>query len=368
MQTMKAAILDEAPGRLRIEEIPIPEPLRGEVLVKNIACGVCHTDLHVIKAEVPFPVPCVLGHETSGIVAALGPGVEGPPVGTAVVSAFIMPCGSCASCAAGRDDLCERFFGMNRLKGTLYDGTTRLRRVDGRPLSMYSQAGLAEYSVVPATNVFPLPADLPAAESAVFGCALFTAYGAVRHAAVLRPGERIAVVAVGGVGLNIVQVARAFGAAQIIAVDVRDEKLEAARRLGATDVVDARDSDAVARVRALTGGRGVDVAFEALGRPETFVQAFEMIRDGGRMVPVGIAPGRTTAPIEITRLVRRSLRIIGSFGARTRVDMPDILRLASLGAFRPETMVTDRFTLDDADAAYRALDRGDVVGRGIVVF
>ncbi|HMF60342.1 MAG TPA: zinc-binding dehydrogenase, partial [Vicinamibacterales bacterium] len=163
-------------------------------------------------------------------------------------------------------------------------------------------------------------------------------------------------------------VARAFGAGQIIAVDVRDEKLEAARRLGATDVVDARDGDAVARVRALTGGRGVDVAFEALGRPETFVQAFEMIRDGGRMVPVGIAPGRTTAPVEITRLVRRSLRIIGSFGARTRVDMPDILRLASLGAFRPETMVTDRFTLDDADAAYRALDRGDVVGRGIVVF
>jgi S-(hydroxymethyl)glutathione dehydrogenase/alcohol dehydrogenase len=111
----------------------------------------------------------------------------------------------------------------------------------------------------------------------------------------------------------------------------------------------------VARVRALTGGRGVDVAFEALDQQETFVQAFEMIRDGGRMVPVGIAPGRMTAPIEITRLVRRSLRIIGSFGARTRVDMPDILRLASLGAFRPETMVTDRFTFDDADAACGAV-------------
>jgi succinate semialdehyde reductase (NADPH) len=120
-------------------------------------------------------------------------------------------------------------------------------------------------------------------------------------------------------------------------------------------------------VQALTDGRGVDVAFEALGRPETFVQAFDIIRDGGRMVPVGIAAGRTTAPVEITRLVRRGLRIVGSFGARTRSDMPEILRLAALGAFRPEAMVTNRFSLDEADAAYEALSRGDIVGRAIVI-
>src|SRR3954454_4680961 len=254
MQTMRAAVLDEAPGRLRIEAIAMPEPLAGEVLVKNTACGVCHTDLHVMKAEVAFPTPCVLGHETSGVVAALGPGVEGPPVGTPVVSAFIMPCGTCEPCAIGRDDLCERFFAMNRLKGTLYDGTTRLTRQDGRSLSMYSQAGLAEYSVVPATDVFPLPAGLPAPESAVLGCAVFTAYGAVRHAAAPQPGERIAVVAAGGVGLSVIQIAKAFGAAQIIAIDVQDAKLEAAHRLGATDLINARSSDVVAQVKALTGG------------------------------------------------------------------------------------------------------------------
>jgi S-(hydroxymethyl)glutathione dehydrogenase/alcohol dehydrogenase len=352
---------------MHIEEIPIPEPGAGEVLVKVSACGVCHTDLHVVKAEVAFPTPAVMGHEISGTVAALGAGVKGPPVGTKVVSAFIMPCGFCTACGAGRDDLCDNFFAMNRLKGTLYDGTSRLRRKNGSTLWMYSMAGLAEYAVVPATDVFPLAEGLPLEESSVLGCAVFTAYGAVRHGAELRGGERVAVVAAGGVGVNVVQIAHAFGASQIIAVDVRDDKLDAARRLGATDVVNATATDATARVRELTEGRGVDVAFEVLGLPQTFTQAFEMLRDGGRMVAVGIAPGKTAAPVEITRLVRRELRIAGSYGARTRTDMPEIIRLATKGIFRLETMVTQRFRLEDADAAYQALARGEIVGRAIVV-
>jgi len=367
MEFMRAAVLERAPGGLHLEEIPVPEPRAGEILVKVAACGVCHTDLHVMKAEVAFPTPAVMGHEITGTVAALGPGVAGPPVGTAVACAFIMPCGFCVPCGSGRDDLCDNFFAMNRLKGTLYDGTSRLRRKDGSSLAMYSMAGLAEYSVVPATDVFPVPATLPLQESSVLGCAVFTAFGAVRHAAELRGGERIAVVAAGGVGINIVQIARAFGASQIIAVDVRDDKLEAATRLGATDVVNARETDPVARVRELTDGRGVDTAFEVLGLPQTFTQAFEMIRDGGRMVGVGIAPVKAAASIEITRLVRRELRIIGSYGARTRTDMPEIIRLAAQGIFRPETIVTERFPLAEADAAYQALARGDIVGRAIVV-
>jgi len=136
MQTMRAAILESAPGGVHIEEIPMPEPGAGEILVKVSACGVCHTDLHVMKAEVAFPTPAVMGHEISGTVAALGPGVKSPAVGTKVVSAFIMPCGFCTPCGAGRDDLCDSFFAMNRLKGTLYDGTTRLRRRDGSPIAM----------------------------------------------------------------------------------------------------------------------------------------------------------------------------------------------------------------------------------------
>jgi len=367
MKLMTAVVLEKAPGRLHVEEIPVPEPLAGEVLVKVQACGVCHTDLHVVKAEVAFPTPAVLGHEISGTVVSLGPGVEGPAPGTAVVCAFIMPCGRCRLCAVGRDDLCDNFFAMNRLKGTLYDGTSRLRRRDGSTLWMYSMAGLADYAVVPATDVFLLPEGLPPLESSVLGCAVFTAFGAVRHGADLRGGERVAVVAAGGVGLNIVQIAHAFGASQIIAIDVSDDKLDIARRVGATDVINGRTTDVGARVRELTDGRGVDVAFEALGRPETFTQALDVIGDGGRMVAVGIAPGKTAAPVEITRLVRRGLRIIGSYGARTRADMPEILRLAARGTFRPETIVTQRFPLAQADEAYQALARGEIVGRAILI-
>jgi succinate semialdehyde reductase (NADPH) len=365
-ELMDAAVLDAVGGGLHLERIPVPVPGPGEVLVRVAACGVCHTDLHVIKGEVAFPTPCVLGHEIAGSVARLGAGVQHLVEGGQVACAFIMPCGTCRFCAQGRDDLCETFFSLNRLKGTLYDGHTRLARQDGTPLWMYSMAGLAEYAVVPATDVFSLPAGIPLHEAAILGCAVFTAYGAVRHSADLRTGETVAIIAVGGVGMNLIQVARAFGASQIIAVDIQDEKLEMARRLGATWTVNGARDDAVAAVRGLTGGVGVDVSFEALGRAETFVQASEVLRDGGRMVAIGIAPGTTTAPLEITRLVRRSQRIIGSYGARTRTDMPQVLNLAARGVFRPEDVVTRRFSLAEVDQAYRLLAAGQIVGRGIV--
>src|SRR5215471_16844259 len=186
---MRAAVLN-APGQsLHLEDIPIPAPRAGEVLVKLTSCGICHTDLHVIKGEVAFPMPCVLGHEISGTVATLGPAVRGLQEGMPVVCAFIMPCGTCRFCVQGRDDLCETFFGMNRLKGTLYDGETRLARTDGTPLWMYSMAGLADYAVVPATDVFALPEAVQAHEAAILGCAVFTAYGATRHSADLHTGE-----------------------------------------------------------------------------------------------------------------------------------------------------------------------------------
>lgn len=368
---MRAAVLEEPHADLRIEEIPIPEPKSGEVLVEVTSCGVCHTDLHVIKDETPFPTPAVLGHEITGTVRALGSGVEeraeALSEGTPVAASFIMPCGTCRHCVRGRDDLCERFFSLNRLRGVLYDGDTRLFRKNGDPLAMYSMGGLAEYAVVPATDVFPLPEELPAEESAILGCAVFTAYGAVRNAADLHAGERAAVVAMGGVGSNIVQIAKAFGASQVIAVDVASEKLENAQQLGATDAVNGAEEDVVARVKELTGGEGVDVAFEALGRPETFIQAAGMLRDGGKMVAVGIAPGGTTAPVEITQLVRRSQRIIGSYGSRTRTDMPEILSLTAQGFLNPQQTVTRRFTLEEADSAYKALDRGEIPGRAVIV-
>jgi succinate semialdehyde reductase (NADPH) len=363
---MKAVVLSEVGGHLIPEDIPQPRPKAGEVLIKVAACGVCHTDLHVIKGEVKFPLPCVLGHEVSGVVEEVAADVPHLRPGTPVVCSFIMPCGMCPYCVRGRDDLCETFFAMNRLRGTLYDGQSRLQRADGATLAMYSMGGLAEYAVVPATDVFPAPAGVPLADACILGCAMMTAYGALKNQARVQPNEAVAVVGTGGVGSNVIQLARVFGASQIIAVDIRDDKLEAAQGLGASHGVNAAKGDAVADVLALTDGRGVDVAIEALGRPETMVQAFMMARDGGRVVLVGIAPGTTTAPIEITRLVRRGIQLMGSYGSRVRTDMPDVLGLAAHGQVSASRPITRRYRLEQADEAYAALNRGEIVGRAIV--
>jgi S-(hydroxymethyl)glutathione dehydrogenase/alcohol dehydrogenase len=364
--TMKAVVLEKVGEPMRVEEIPRPEPLAEETLIRVAACGICHSDLHVAKGELKFPLPCVPGHEISGTVEALGPGVLGLKPGDRVVASFIMPCGRCASCARGRDDLCEPFFAMNRLKGVLYDGTSRLRRADGSFLAMYSMGGLAEFAVVPATDVFPIPSPLPFQESCILGCAIMTAYGAVKNQAAIRPGETVAVVGAGGVGSNVIQLARLFGASEVIAVDVRDDKLEAARKLGAARGVNGAKGDAVEQVNALTGGRGVDVAIEALGRPETVGSAFQMTRDGGRTVVIGLAAGAATASIEITRLVRRGIRLMGSYGCRVRTDMPELVDLAARGLIDLASPISRRYRLDQSDEAYRALAKGEIVGRAIV--
>jgi S-(hydroxymethyl)glutathione dehydrogenase/alcohol dehydrogenase len=365
--SMLAAVLTSPGARLELERIPIPRPRRGEILVRVAACGVCHTDLHVMKGEVAFPTPAVLGHEVSGTVVELGEGVGGPAVGSRVVGTFIMPCGSCPACLRGRDDMCEPFFSLNRLRGRLYDGETRLFRADGSELAMYSMGGLAEYAVIPANGVYALPDSVPTEEAAILGCAALTAFGAVRHAADLRVGERVAVVATGGVGSLIVQLARALGAIQVIAVDVTEEKLAGAVALGATDAVDASGGGAAPRVLALTGGSGVEVAFEALGREETFLDALAVLADGGRLVAVGITPADVRVPVDVTRLVRRGLRIQGSYGGRPRTDMPVLLALVDRGIVRPQASVSRRFPLAAAQEAYDALDRREIVGRAIVV-
>lgn len=363
---MKAAVLREKGGSLIIEDIAKPVPRNREVLVRVTACGVCHTDLHVMKGEVNFPTPCVLGHEISGIIESVGPEVTGLKLGESVVSPFIMPCGNCRFCLAGRDDLCENFFNQNRLRGTLYDGETRLFRQDGTPLWMYSMGGLAEYAVVPATSVFGLPASLDAEAACTLGCAVFTAYGAVKNQAALQKGETVAVVATGGVGMNMVQLAKVFGAEMIIGIDIADSKLQTATTAGATHTINSLKTNAVNEVMKLTNNRGVDVAFEALGRPATVTQAFNLVADGGRVVVVGIAPQNQAAQVEITRLVRRGIRLIGSYGARTRRDMPEIVSLAERGRLDVKKTVTRRYRLEEAGEAYSALDRGEVVGRSIV--
>lgn len=367
-ETMKAAVLRDYQKGLEVEEIKTPRPKAGEVLVKVSACGMCHSDLHVISGAIAFPLPCVLGHEVAGEIVELGEGNEhtGLEVGQKVAGAFLMPCGQCEACAAGRDDLCGPFFDLNRLRGKLYDGTTRLESLNGEEIAMYSMGGLAEYCVIPATSVAPTPKDVDPVAGAILGCAAMTAYGAVRRGADLRYGETVAVVATGGVGSNIIQIARAFGARQIIAIDVADDKLEAARALGATDIVNSAQEDVHEAVFALTNGRGVDVAFEALGRPETWTAALDALRDGGRMVPIGLGAGVQTAAVEINRTVRRSQSILGTYGALTRQDLPEVVRMAADGVIRYQEIVSQHYSLADAGKGYDALKAGKIRGRAVV--
>ena len=365
-QTMRAAVLRDLARGLEVEQIRTPRPRDGEVLIKVSACGLCHSDLHVIGGAIAFPLPAVLGHEVAGEIVEVGPGNEqtGLRVGQRVSGAFLMPCGRCPACAAGRDDLCGPFFELNRLHGELYDRDTRLFDLDGAPLAMYSMGGLAQYCVIPSTAVAPLPDSIDPVAGAILGCAAMTAYGAVRRGADLRLGESVAVVATGGVGSMIIQIARAFGASQVIAVDVADDTLEAARALGATDVVNSTRQDVFGSVRELTGG--VDVAFEALGRPETWNSALSALRDGGRMVPIGLGAGVQTAEVEINRTVRRAQSILGSYGARTRQDLPEVVRMAASGEIRYRDVVTRRLPLDEVGAGYDLLRHGGIQGRAVV--
>lgn len=368
--TMKAAVLSGDEPRLSVVRIPVPVPKADEALVQVIACGVCHTDLHVIKGEVAFPRPAVLGHEISGRIIGFGDGTaetNGLAIGDTVAAAFIMPCTKCDACLRGRDDLCANFFAQNRLRGTLYDGTSRLQLADGSFLAMYSMGGLAEYCVVPTSALARLADSADPETSCILGCAGLTSFAAVHRSGNVQSGDTVAIVGVGGIGSTIIQFARAAGASEVIAVDIATDKLASARALGATHVVNSREVDPVAAVREITGG-GADVVFEALGLPTTFSQASKMLADGGRMVAIGIAAGQATAEIEITPLVRRGYTITGSFGGRTRVDLPAIAELVAQGSFDPGQLITRRFPLDEVDDAYQALARGEITGRAIVTF
>ena len=248
---MRAAVHTAVNQPMRIEDLADPRPKAGEVVVDVRSCGACHTDLHVLKGELPFPVPAVLGHEVAGVISEIGPDVTGLAVGDRVVTSFIMPCGQCEQCVRGNEEICRKFFAHNRAKGRLYDDETRLFRPDGEPVWMYSMGGLAQRCATTATSVYRVPDGVELADVASLGCSTMTAYGALRHAADVHVGDTVAVVAAGGVGSALVQLAAVFGASMIIAVDIDDGKLAGARELGATHVVNSSEVDAPEAIRDL---------------------------------------------------------------------------------------------------------------------
>ncbi|MEQ1841254.1 MAG: zinc-binding dehydrogenase, partial [Verrucomicrobiales bacterium] len=294
-----AAVLHQSGEPLRIERVEVLPPGPAEVQVRIEAAGVCHSDLHVMKGDLPMKTPIILGHEGAGVVVCVGAGVTSVEPGDHVIPIWRMSCGRCEDCLGGRPALCDVGTRM-RFTGLMPDGQTRFRDSAGEPILHYAGVStFSQFSTMPEGAVVKIPKDVSFAHAALIGCGVITGFGAVVHAAAVIPGSTVAVFGCGGIGLNIVQSARLAGALRIIAVDPVAAKLEYARSFGATDCVLSTDGDPVAAIRELTGGLGVDYAFEAVGLPEPVEQAYDATRKGGTCVVVGIAPQSARARINI---------------------------------------------------------------------
>ena len=283
---MKAAVLNEIPGELEISEVGIDKPGPREVLIRTSAAGLCHSDLHFMEGSYPYMTPAVLGHESAGVVEAVGSDVSYVQPGDHVITCLSVFCGHCSYCIEGRLSLCSnKDVECNRGP----DETPRLT-IDGAPVWQFlNLSSFAEQMLVHEHAIVKIREDMPLDRASLIGCGVMTGVGAVFRTARVEPGETVAVFGAGGIGLAAVQAARIAGAGRIIAVDMLDSKLEVARQMGATDTVNAADTDAVGTIHEMTGG-GVHKSFEAVGLKQTSEQAFQSLRNGGTATVIGMIP------------------------------------------------------------------------------
>jgi alcohol dehydrogenase len=372
---IRAAVLDRMGAEppyavskpLRIAEVELDPPGRGEVLVRIAAAGLCHSDLSVINGDRPRPMPMALGHEAAGVVEALGEDVHDLAPGDHVVMVFMPSCGHCVPCAEGRPALCEPGAAANGA-GTLLSGGRRLHCDGGQVNHHLGCSAFAEYAVVSRRSLVKLPADLPLDEAALFGCAVLTGVGAVVNTAGLQPGQTAAVIGLGGVGLSSVLGAVASGAAQIVAIDLSDEKLGLARQLGASHTVNARDADAAEQVREITKG-GVDFAFEMAGAARAMELAYKITRRGGTTITAGLPPPAATLALPLVQLVAEERTVKGSY-IGTCVPARDIPRYVALyraGKLPVDRLMSGKLTLDEINTGFDRLHEGRAV-RQVIEF
>jgi Zn-dependent alcohol dehydrogenase len=357
---MRASVLRE-PGRPpAVEVVSLDPPGPGEVRVRVAAAGVCHSDVHLADGQLgDGRWPMVLGHEGAGVVEALGAGVTGVSVGEHVVFCLVASCGVCEACRSGHRTLCGPA-GAQSVAGNLPTGARRLHAEDGASLQHgLTIACFAEHSVVSADSVIPIPADVPLWQAALLGCGVITGFGAVTHGAGVRIGERVAVIGCGGVGLQVIAAARLAGAATIVAVDRRPDKLDHALRRGATHAVDASGGDAAAEVVAITGG-GADHAFEVVGAAPTMRLAWDALRPGGTAVVVGLAPGGVEVSLPAIEFLSEK-SIVGSYyGTGDPVQaLPRLVELVRSGRLELADVVSHLIQLDGVADAMDRLRRGE---------
>lgn len=363
---MQAAVLAGVGDTFDLREVDLAEPRSGEVLVRIVATGVCASDVNAIDGKrtlVPFPA--VLGHEAAGVVEAVGPDVTEIAPGDHVVLAIVPSCGTCDYCARGIPNFCATA-GNAMAAGTLFDGTRRITTTAGEVNHFLTVSSFAEYAVVPASGVVRIDPAMPLDKAALISCAVLTGYGAVVNTARVHAGATVAVFGCGGIGLNVIQGARIAGAGRIIAVDVSADKLDLAHRLGATDVVDSREADPAATIRALTGG--ADFVFEASGVADVVPAAWSSVGPRGELVLVGLFRQGAVLPIEAGPFVNEQA-IRGCYFGSSDIhrDIPNLVSLYMSGDLLLDELISDRLTLSEIDIAVDRLRAGEGA-RSVIVF
>ncbi|PRX96452.1 zinc-dependent alcohol dehydrogenase family protein [Paraburkholderia sp. BL25I1N1] len=352
---------------LKITDLELAPPGPGEVLVRLIAAGLCHSDLSTISGVRPRPVPMALGHEASAEVVEIGAGVVDLKPGQTVALVFVPSCGHCVPCMEGRPALCEPGALANG-KGTLLGGDIKLRE-NGAPVHHHSGvSAFAEYAVVSRRSCVPVGDNIEPVLAAVFGCAVLTGVGAVINTAQLKAGCSALIIGMGGVGLSALLGAAAAGAEPIIAVDVHDDKLEVARALGATHTFNAQDKDAIAKIRELTKG-GVDYAFEFAGSVQAMEFAYGATRRGGTTVTAGLPHPDSRWNLQQVSLTAEERTVKGSYigSCIPARDVPRYIRLYAAGKLPVDKLIGQRLSLDEINEGFDRLAAGHGL-RDLIVF
>jgi alcohol dehydrogenase len=356
---MKAAILRSSSAQrpyseskpLSIEDVELDPPMRGEVRVRIKAVGLCHSDLVAISGERAKPMPIVIGHEAAGIVEELGEDVKGFAIGDHVVPSYVASCGHCEMCSVGRPALCEPATVANA-KAVFKDGTTRLHQGSTRIHHHSGVAGFAEYSVLPEEALVKIDKSIPFEHAALFGCGVVTGVGAVINSAEAKPGQFIAVVGLGGVGLSAVLAALAIGAGKVLALDLSQEKLQFAKELGVHHALNAADEDVIEQVLALTGG-GVHCAIETAGSGQALQTAYNITRRGGTTVAAGMPGAETMINLSHLKIAAEERCIKGSYmgSCVAKRDIPRYLNMFQNGILPVNRLMSRSIGFDDLNAA-----------------
>jgi S-(hydroxymethyl)glutathione dehydrogenase/alcohol dehydrogenase len=360
---MRAAVLKTIPGQLEIDDVVVGEPGPGEVLVHTAAAGLCHSDLHFMTGAYPYPTPTVLGHESAGVVEAVGPGVTHVQEGDHVISCLSVFCGKCEHCLSGHPNRCAKE-GLSRD----FTGPQRLSMGDGSACHQFLHlSSFAEHMLVHENALVKIRKDMPLDRAALIGCSVTTGLGAVFRTAAVPATSTVAVIGCGGVGLNVVQGAAMAGASRVIAVDMNETKLEFAKQFGATDVVNASQTDAVSAVQQLTGG-GVEYSFEAIGLKVTAEQAWQMLAPGGTATVVGMIPiGQSVELNGFDFLAEKKIQGSNMGSNRFRFDMPRYVDLYMDGKLKLDELVSERIKLEDVNDGFEQMKKGEIA-RSVIIF